>query len=828
MTDKEFIKTVAKRTFHYFWDTAHPKNSMIPDATNNPNASNAVIGFGLAAICIAHEQGWITYDQAYNRVLRTLQNFVDYPDNPSKIQVEHEHGHHYHWIIINTGEWVGYEGIYASDTSAFIAGVLTAGHYFKGTEIEKVANMIYENVDWTWFLNEKNNLFYIGWTPEGGHAGEYSKTKMGLLPLILAISSPTHPIPVESWYNHNNTFYYATYKDYQYVGDGAAYTHQWPFCFIDPRLKKDYYLDYFQDLREFSLASRQWAIDNKKDGYHKDSWGLNPCVGPHKYGEYASPVIPDVALPYNGKDNDGTVAPTAAISFLPFTYKESLSFMKFIYKNYKNDLFGKYGFTDSYNIKEDFFCKYFLGIDQGPIIAMLGNYMSETVWKNFMNHKYIRQGIKKIGFIGIIDTFDHAKHSMPYSQYKSRSSKYKLQKDDKIYKEGAHSLKVTFKKPGKKDYFKITPRLKDISDFKYLAFWQYGQGSLKIQLIDHKKKKAGLKILKKVKDDQWTLYYFKLPANRINLKKIKNIQFSLKHMRKSLNGTIYLDCIHLAHNMYNSLPPTPVNVRAETGESRGEINIYWTPKKPHRFQGNVSTFKIKISDNPIKNKKDFNKAKDAIKNFRPFVNYEEQKIVLTDLNPGQKYYVAVASENNIYALSKIALNSAIASDKKENYFTLKDEFMKINKDDYEIVLSEGDFTKISTVKGLKGKALKIAYHIKSGAGWHWAGVRKKTPGKLPRKFFFTLYIKGKGLKTNLEFKINEKSGAVFGKKIETLSFNNQWEKITINSDEIKYWWGGDGNQRLNQVDSIEIAFSTDKRGKGSVSLNQLIFQESKP
>ena len=144
--------------------------------------------------------------------------------------------------------------------------------------------------------------------------------------------------------------------------------HQWPFCFIDPRLKKDYYLDYFQDNREFSLASRQWCIDNQQDGYGTNNWGLNPCVGEDKYLECAAPVIPGASLPYNGRDNNGTVAPTAAIGNFPFTPKESLDYMLHIYNTYSDNVFGDYGFVDSYNVKTDFWCKDYLGIDEGPIL----------------------------------------------------------------------------------------------------------------------------------------------------------------------------------------------------------------------------------------------------------------------------------------------------------------------------------------------------------------------------------------------------------------------------------------------------------------------------
>ena len=110
--DDGFLNEIAHRTFRYFWEQVNTDTGLIFDSTGNHNASNSVIGFGLGAICIAIERGWITYEEGYARVLKTLQSFVEYPGNPSPIVVEDEHGHHYHWVENDTGKWIKEEGIY--------------------------------------------------------------------------------------------------------------------------------------------------------------------------------------------------------------------------------------------------------------------------------------------------------------------------------------------------------------------------------------------------------------------------------------------------------------------------------------------------------------------------------------------------------------------------------------------------------------------------------------------------------------------------------------------------------------------------------------------
>jgi hypothetical protein len=42
----------------------------------------------------------------------------------------------------------------------------------------------------------------------------------------------------------------------------------------------------------------------------------------------------------------------------------------------------------------------YLGIDQGPIIAMVENYRSDLIWKTMRKNPYIIAGLKKAGFAG--------------------------------------------------------------------------------------------------------------------------------------------------------------------------------------------------------------------------------------------------------------------------------------------------------------------------------------------------------------------------------------------------------------------------------------------
>ena len=190
--DERFLERLEYDSILYFVRETNPFNCLVKDSSRPGSpASVAAAGFGLTAICIGESRGWIDTEDAKYLVLKTLKTFRD--------DVPNEHGFFYHFLDMRTAQRAWNSEASSIDTALFLAGALFAGEYFKGTEIEKIANELYERVDWPWMLNGKK-ILCMGWKPEEGFLPYYwDSYSEAMILYALAIGSPTHPIQPECW-----------------------------------------------------------------------------------------------------------------------------------------------------------------------------------------------------------------------------------------------------------------------------------------------------------------------------------------------------------------------------------------------------------------------------------------------------------------------------------------------------------------------------------------------------------------------------------------------------------------------------------------------------
>ncbi len=387
LSDTEFLELLQRKAFVYFWVETNPQTGLTKDKASNFKddtskvASIAAVGFALTSYPIAIEKGWLTREEGLERTLNTLLFFRD--------KMENVHGFFYHFVGMNDGKRVWNCELSSIDTALFLGGALFAGEYFGG-EIKELAEGIYERVEWNWMLAEGDTLC-MGWTPEKGFLQHrWNKYGEESILYLLAIGSPTHPIPASAWDKIRRPIF--SYQGYTSIASPPLFTHQYSHIWIDFRNRHDRHADYFKSSVNATLANRQFCIDNKDNSktFNENSWGLTACESPAGYRAYGAP--PGYA------NYDGTVAFTAAGGSVPFAPKECISALRYMYQNYKEHVWGKYGFVDSFNRDKDWYSDIAIGIDQGPILIMIENYLTGIVWEYFMKNKYIQKAMQLVGF----------------------------------------------------------------------------------------------------------------------------------------------------------------------------------------------------------------------------------------------------------------------------------------------------------------------------------------------------------------------------------------------------------------------------------------------
>ena len=428
------------RTFQWFWDLID-KNYQVPDRHPQRDFSSiAATGFGLTVYCIGSERGYVTRAQAAERVLKTLQFLWKAPQGSGVAGCSGFHGYFYHFLDHERG--LRYRDVELStiDTGLLMAGVLSVMSYFDKNDplenqVRDVADKLFRRVEWSWFLNDKKNLS-MGFHPEKIEKGinpfldnEWIGYNEAMVLLIMAIGSPTHPIPADCWERWCAPYKWATFEGQEHVNFEPLFGHQYSQMYIDFKGIQDNYMakhgiDYFENSRRATLAQRNYAIKNPNGfkNYSANEWGLTACNGPRdttisingkarKFFEYGARGAASIRIV-----DDGTIAPTAVGGSIPFAPEVCIPALENMWNKYYNTpLVTEYGFKDAYNPTYTFFSRNnvnpqiteggwidrdYLGIDQGPIVIQIENYRSQFVWKLMKKNPYIVAGLKKAGFKG--------------------------------------------------------------------------------------------------------------------------------------------------------------------------------------------------------------------------------------------------------------------------------------------------------------------------------------------------------------------------------------------------------------------------------------------
>jgi len=407
MTDDELLASVQEATFRYFWDWGHPVSGMARERnTSGDTCTTGGTGFGLMAMMVAAERGFVERREAASRILKIVTFLQE--------NAERFHGAWSHWLNGRTGKTIPFakkNGVRADDggdlveTSFLMQGMLTVRQYFNRddpteNELRRRITRLWREVEWDWYLREPGGkTLYWHWSPRHGWMMNHPIRGFNecMITYLLAVASPTHPIPPSCYYDGwagnpryaNGKTYYG-YK--QWVGPpmgGPLFFTHYSFIGFDPRGKRDRFCNYFENNRNITLINRAYCMDNPNGhkGYGGLVWGLTASDTPGGYRAHAP-----------GRRDNGTIAPTAAISAMPYTPEESIATLKHFYHAYGKRLWGEFGFKDAFNLDRDWFAASYLAIDQGPIVCMIENYRTGLCRRMFMSNPEIAPALEAIGW----------------------------------------------------------------------------------------------------------------------------------------------------------------------------------------------------------------------------------------------------------------------------------------------------------------------------------------------------------------------------------------------------------------------------------------------
>ena len=426
-----------ERTFRYFWDTANPKNGLVPDRYPSPSfASIAAVGFGLTSYPIGVERGYVKRKDARKRVLTTLRFLWNAPQGTHQYGMSGYKGFYYHFLDMKTGERFEDSELSTVDTVLLLAGVLFCQSYFDGThpeevEIRRLADQIYHRVDWRW-AQTRNPAISLGWSPEEGFLEyDWRGYNEAMLVYVLALASPTHPVGSDAWAQWTSTYdqSWRTVFGQEHLDFAPLFGHQYSHVWLDFRKIQDAYMrgrgiDYFENSRRAIYAQQAYAIANPLGckAYGATIWGITASDGPgeieidDKSGRRVFRAYSARGIGGAAAHDDCTLAPTAAVASIPFAPELAIPAVLDMHRRFGQYIYGTYGFLDAFNPSFTFtdvalqqgrriagvgwVDHDYLGIDQGALIAMIENYRSGLIWNVMRDNPYVRRGLARAGFSG--------------------------------------------------------------------------------------------------------------------------------------------------------------------------------------------------------------------------------------------------------------------------------------------------------------------------------------------------------------------------------------------------------------------------------------------
>ena len=419
MTDDELLTMLQEACFRYYWEGADPDSGMIRE--NLPGDDRIVAtgasGFGIMALVVGVDRGFVTREhgvQRLSKIVAFLEKALRY------------HGAWSHFMNGKTGQSLPVFDMFDNggdlvETAFLIQGLLAARQYFHGPSSPETAlyqriTRLWEGVEWDWYRKSaESEAIYWHWSPDWAWHINHRLTGFNevMIVYLLAIASPTHPVPADLYYtgwagqseaavnyrrgwggttdgDHyvNGHTYFGIKLDVGVGRGGPLFFTHYSFMGFDPHTLTDVFTNYFENNRNLARVNLAYSMENpgRHKGYGANAWGLTASDGPAGYAAQAPEL----------RDDLGNITPTGALASFPYTPEASMSAFKHYYRDLGDHLWGIYGPRDAFNPDQDWYSPIYMGLNQAPITVMIENYRTGLVWKIFQSNPEIHGMLKKL------------------------------------------------------------------------------------------------------------------------------------------------------------------------------------------------------------------------------------------------------------------------------------------------------------------------------------------------------------------------------------------------------------------------------------------------
>lgn len=392
------LQDIQQTAYHYFrhYTNLNPESKgfglVLDHSEKKQIASIAGTGFYLSSLVIGVENGWINRTEALIEARLTLNMLRQLPQ---------AFGFFAHFIDFETGDRHTKSEYSTIDTALCLCGVITVDHYFNDDELSANASSLFSRIEWDKLIFERDGkkLLHMAYNPDKG--GAYVEKKPGFihqwdmfaeqLMMYVMIAGTNHPDAMDLYQGFERL--QGSYEgiEYIYSPGNALFVYQFPLAWLNLKdIRDNQGVSWYENAKKATLAHQKFALNHPQfKTFSKDLFGCSASDTPHGYRVYGAYPNADHRL-----NTDGTVAPFSMIGSLPLCPQVVLDSMAAMLKI--PGLWGPCGFYDAFNFEGQtpWISKRYYAINKGLELLMVNAYLSQDVYKAFMNHPLIIKGME--------------------------------------------------------------------------------------------------------------------------------------------------------------------------------------------------------------------------------------------------------------------------------------------------------------------------------------------------------------------------------------------------------------------------------------------------